>query len=177
MFTVGQEVTVESGGKTYDAISTYGRVGIREGVIGTVKRVNRHTLHIRFANEYLTFTGYGTYSGAMTLIVPIEQVVPADPNAPRPRKPGQKPEGDEFIDPNDPGLMWLWDDIAAYADRKSWCGTFDALTNELGLPGRKRDVTLTIIVGDGIEAKTTIKARSPKEARDVLTAQGITVKN
>jgi len=177
MFTLGQEVTVEHDARRYDAISVYGRIGINKDAIGIVKRVNRETLHVRFPNGSLLYTGYGTDSGYMTLIVPIYSVSPADHNAPRPRKLGEMPKEGDHIPADDPRIMWLWDDIATYADRKSWCNTFDVLTNELSIPGRKRDVTLTLIVGDGIEAKTTVKARSPKEARDILTAQGLIVKN
>lgn len=176
MFTVGQEVTVGEG--RYDILGPYysERTAVKEGSIGVITRVYTHNIHVRFDKTALV-NPPRTHSDQTTVSVPVEEVAPADPNAPRPRKLGEKPEGDQFIDPNDPGLMWLWDDIAAYADKQGYCSQFDTITNTLGIPGRKRDVTITIIIGDGIEAKTTIKARSPKEARDVLTAQGITVKN
>ncbi len=176
MFTVGQEVAVGNG--PYEIIGSYytHRTNMKDDAVGIITRVYTNTIHVRFHKDFLT-NRPRTESDYTTLSIPIEEVLPTDPNAPRPRKLGEVPKDGDHIAADDPRIMWLWDDIATYADRKSWCNTFDVLTNELSIPGRKRDVTLTLIVGDGIEAKTTVKARSPKEARDILTAQGLTVKN
>ena len=177
MFTVGQEVTVGSG--SYEVLNSgyYNRHStVKEGAVGIITRVYNTKIHVRFDKNVMDTPG-SSYSDQATVSVPIEEVASLDPNAPRPRKLGEVPKDGNHIAADDPRIMWLWDDIATYADRKSWCGTFDTLTAELSIPGRKRDVTLTLIVAEGIEAKTTIKARSPKEARDILVAQGLTVKN
>lgn len=176
MFSVGQEVVFAEGrGRdSYTPSTGYGYYQIKPGAIGIVKRVYTNSMMVRFPAEFI---GRTIYTDGLTFTLPIEDFVPADPNMPRPRRLGQKPDGDEYLDPNDPRLLWFWDDVAKYADRSNWCSTFDSLAAELNVPGRKRDISLTIIVGNGIEAKTTVKARSHKEARDLLTAEGIQVKN
>ena len=90
-----------------------------------------------------------------------------DPNAPAPRKLGKKPEGDEFIDIDHPGIQWLWDDMGKYADEQGYCNQYDALCVKLGIPGRPRDFTVTKTIGD-IPISATVKARSQREANEMV---------
>jgi len=127
MFTVGQEVTVGEG--RYDVLGSYynERTNIKEGAVGRITRIYNSTIHVRFIKDALTSQPRSYTTDESTISVPIDEVFPADPNAPRPRKLGEVPKDGDHIAADDPRIMWLWDDIATYADRKSWCGTFDTL--------------------------------------------------
>lgn len=69
-----------------------------------------------------------------------------DPNLPLPRRLGEVPEGG--ISPNDPGLKWLWEDAAKLAKEEGYCGAYDTLCAKLGIPGRPKNYTANITVGN-----------------------------
>lgn len=92
----------------------------------------------------------------------------ADPNRPAPRRLGQAPEGDH-IDVDDPRIQWLFNDMGKYADDKGYCAEYDKLTARLGIPGRPRDFSVHFKLGD-IAATTVVKARSQKEANEIVAA-------
>lgn len=86
-----------------------------------------------------------------------------DPNAPKPRKLGEVPEGDH-IAIGDPRIQWIFDDMATYADNSGYCSTYDTLADELGIPGRPRDFTISETI-NGFVIKKKYKARSRVEAQ------------
>jgi hypothetical protein len=94
-----------------------------------------------------------------------------DPNyipPPPPRKLGVKPDDDDLIGIDHPGIQWLFDDMGVYAEREGYCSQYDALCVKLGIPGRPRDFTINRTI-NGIEIRATIKARSQREANEKFT--------
>lgn len=90
----------------------------------------------------------------------------------QPRKLGEPPEGEEGVDyilPTDPRLKWLWDDAAKYAQRQSWCSTYDEICARLGIPGRPRDFGVSRVI-NGITLAATIRATTQKEADEMFAA-------
>lgn len=86
------------------------------------------------------------------------------------RRLGQKPDDTDemtYIGIDHPGLQWLFEDMAAYADNQRWCGEYDALCIRLGLPARPRDFTVSLERG-GITIMSTVKARSQAEANQMV---------
>lgn len=92
-----------------------------------------------------------------------ENYVPPPP----PRRLGTKPEGEEFIDVDDPRIQWIWNDLGEYADRKNWCPQYDELCRDVGVPGRPRDFNVTRTL-NGIQIRASIKARSQAEANNLF---------
>jgi hypothetical protein len=94
---------------------------------------------------------------------------------PPPRKLGKLPtheearvdEDVELIGIDHPGLQWLFNDMGVYAEQQGYCSQYDALCVKLGIPGRPRDFTVRTIV-KGIHLSTTVKARSQREANDLV---------
>lgn len=78
------------------------------------------------------------------------------------RQVGVAPEG--AILPDDPRLMWLWEDAARLADRFGFCKEFDRLAEALGAPGREREFRIPMIDEDGIRITATVTARSRRLA-------------
>jgi organic hydroperoxide reductase OsmC/OhrA len=97
----------------------------------------------------------------------LHQLQLSDPNRPAPRKLGRKPEGDEFIGVDHPGIQWLFEDMGKFADQQGYCPQYDALTAKLGIPGRPRDFTVNKTV-NGVQFHTTVKARSQREANELV---------
>lgn len=88
------------------------------------------------------------------------------------RRLGVKPEDTDdvkYVGVDDPGIQWLWDDLAAYAKGKSWCNQYDELVEYVGIPGRKRAYTAHQLV-KGITLTAIIQARSQSEANQLLAA-------
>lgn len=157
---VGQELNVTAPYTNYSIGGGYRRT-FEPGSTVTVTRVTKEGGWIRGAaarGDEVTLPFLGD---------PAEFFGPTDPNAPRPRKLGEKPEGDEYLDPNDPRLQWLWDDLAKYADRKSWCDTYDKLANDIGIPGRPKDFTISEVI-NGFSVSKKINARSKAEAQRIF---------
>lgn len=78
------------------------------------------------------------------------------------RQVGVAPDG--AIDPDHPGLAWLWEDAARLADRYGYCEIFDKITDELGVPGRERAFRIPMLNEDGIRITATVSARSRVQA-------------
>jgi hypothetical protein len=96
------------------------------------------------------------------------------------RKLGTKPEDTEeqaFIGIDDPGVQWIWDDLAEYAQRQSWCSQYDQLAAAVNIPGRPRNFTVRAMVNGNIITMQP-RARSANEAiqflRDSLPGVDIT---
>lgn len=109
-------------------------------------------------------------------VVTVNGVDPETGVAPVPPRPlGQKPEDSSdvpftYIDVSDPGIQWLFEDMAKFADGKSWCSQCDELAAALGIPGRPQewDVELDI---DNIVITASITAGSLAEATNILRSR------
>lgn len=76
-----------------------------------------------------------------------------------PRKLGTKPEDTDemtYIGIDHPGIQWLFEDMGEYADGRSWCGDYDRLARELGIPGRKREFGV-VVERNGIQIRATLR--------------------
>lgn len=84
------------------------------------------------------------------------------------RKLGEVPEG--AISPDDPGIQWLFEDMAKVASNYNYCYQYDELADKLNIPGRIRDISITV-KADGLSLTATVKARSRKEAEELVKAK------
>lgn len=78
------------------------------------------------------------------------------------RRLGTPPEDTDevtHIHLDDPGIQWLFRDMAAYAEGRSWCGDYDRLAGELGIPGRERTWTIHV-ERNGMTFRTDVSAPS-----------------
>jgi hypothetical protein len=164
-FAVGDLVEIDSDREqTFPRIgNAYGNLGVRPGVELTVTRVFSEQIIVRGP---ILRTGGGLMADA-SVQVDKSRFRLVDPNRPLPRKLGTKPEGEEFIGIDHPGLQWLFNDMGAYAEREGYCGQYYALCIKLGIPGRPRDFTVRTTV-KGIHLSTTVKARSQREANQIV---------
>jgi len=137
----------------------------------TISRAYSNRLIIRTIREIDPPTGhYWAANSQWSFSVSREDVIFADANyvpPPPPRKIGEKPEGEDFLDVNDPRIQWIWDDLGRYADKKNWCPQYDELCRDVGVPGRPRDFNVTRTL-NGIQIRASIKARSQAEANDLF---------
>lgn len=156
-FEVGQILTMQ---RTTVALGTDINPTFEEGDEVTVRRVGTSRIQVRGINRRYNYREQ--YSSGW---VDMDDVTPADPNAPRPRKLGEAPEG--MIAPNDPRLKWLWEDAATYAKQKGYCGQYDEIVKHLGIPGRPRNYTASLKIGD-ITMTGRYLCQSADEARDKL---------
>lgn len=133
---------------------------IENGTEGYITRMGSASMLVRFPIRD------GRESSVWIEAVHLEPVV-VDPNAPVPRKLGEKPEGEEFIGPDHPGLQWLWEDAAQVADRYGHCSEYDKIADNLGIPGRKRKYNVKVpLTGEGVSGTViiSVEARSRSEA-------------
>lgn len=59
-----------------------------------------------------------------------------------------------------PGLEWLWEDAGRMADRLGLCEDYDRLCDALGIPGRVRTFSISLLSADGITVTAKVEARS-----------------
>lgn len=107
-------------------------------------------------------------AAARSAWVPLNWIASPDPNAPKPRKLGETPEGDH-IAIDDPRIMWIWEDAGKVADNNGYCPTYDKLAEELGAPGRERTYKVWTEI-NGLKARVEVKARSKKLAEAHVSA-------
>jgi hypothetical protein len=156
MFQVGQMVTLESETHLYTAAGN-GPYTLSADTPYEITQVSTNKVKI----EAWVDLHWGGQRDYKFWIVP-DNLKPADPDT-HVRKLGEVPEGG--IAPDDPRLAWLWEDAAKFAQKKGYCGQYDALTSALGIPGREREFKITTTVA-GLEIKTSIRARSKQEAEE-----------
>lgn len=120
-------------------------------------------LEVRLVNTRSIRVLRTTRMGARSYWIPrIDlELIPTDPDAPKPRKLGEVPEGG--ISPDDPRLAWLWEDAAKVA----YCSEYDKIADRLGIPGRVRSFTVNRTIND-LKVSGTFSARSRKEAEAML---------
>jgi hypothetical protein len=75
---------------------------------------------------------------------------------------GEVPAGG--IPAEHPGLDWLWEDAGRMADRLDLCEDYDRLCDALGIPGRVRTFSISLLSADGITVTAKVDARSKKLA-------------
>lgn len=143
--------------------NSYGSLTIQPGTPLTVTRIYRQVGEIIVRGSIVRTGGGITVDGSVQGPAQFFRLI--DPNRPLPRKLGKKPEGDEYIDINHPGIQWLFDDMGAYATKEGYCPQYDALCAKLGIPGRPREFTVTTMVR-GIKMSATVSARSQREANE-----------
>jgi hypothetical protein len=85
------------------------------------------------------------------------------------RMVGEIPEGS--IPPEDPRIAWLFEDAGRMADRLGLCADYDRLCDALGVPGRVRTFTISIMSGEGIEVSAKVEARSKRLAEQAVRDQ------
>lgn len=145
-FNVGQTVILNRG--QYVSPAAYGRTHeVNKNTSGEIRRVATRKVLVAFPRV----TGW----------VLKDDVQDPDPNAPKPRRVGEAPEGMIAID--DPRIDWIWKDAAVIADREGYCSYYDSIVNKLGAPGRERDFNVKATV-NGIVGTFSVKARSRREA-------------
>jgi hypothetical protein len=88
---------------------------------------------------------------------------------PKPRKIGEKPEGDH-IALDDPRIQWIFKDAARVAQNAGHCRTYDELCDKVGIPGRERDIYINTTI-NGLSISATIRATSQKAAEALLKAK------
>lgn len=130
-----------------------------------VRNVTRHTVSI-------LLKGRSPHYGVAHTIISLykEYVFLVGEHYTPPRKPGEKPVGEEFIGQDHPGIQWLWDDLAKYAEDANWCKQYDKLAEAVNIPGRLQPFKLTRKLG-ALSVSATIKARSKSEAEDLFDQQ------
>jgi hypothetical protein len=164
-FAVGDRVElVGDRERTYGRVgNSYGSLTVRPGVVLTITRLYSNEMILRGP---ILRTGGGHMVDASIQAYRSEfQLV--DPDRPAPRRLGTKPDGEEFIGIDHPGIQWLFDDMGAFAEREGYCSQYDALCVKLGIPGRPRDFTVKSTI-NGIAISATVKARSQREANEMF---------
>jgi hypothetical protein len=131
-FILGEDVDLEQ----YE--SYYRTHHFRAGTTMRITRIYTNRAIVR------GHTNAGRQASAYIDIETLAQMV--DPSLPRSRKLGEVPEGG--ISPNDPGLKWLWEDAAKLAKDEGYCGVYDTLCAKLGIPGRPKNYSASIRVGN-----------------------------
>jgi len=172
-FQKGQTVTFAVQQSACTA-SGYGHgVNFNPGDTAEVTAVRRLTVTVRVVNPKVTYNRPSKY---YSYNVPREAL--ATPNGeawdaaaaaakPKPRKIGVPPEGEDVILPTDPRLKWLWDDANKLASNSGYCSVFDRIADQLGIPGRLRDIIVNTKV-NGVDISATVRARSTGEAEQIL---------
>jgi hypothetical protein len=151
----------------YYRMNTTHRYRLQPGDQLEVRQVFHESVNVRTVlAKYNRWTGRNEH---MSFSLNKAQVRLLNPDRPLPRKLGQKPDDPNLIDVNDPRIQWLFDDMGAYADNQGWCPQYDTLCVRLGIPGRPRDFEVKRTIG-GIELRTTVKARSQREANELVDA-------
>lgn len=166
-FNVGDTALLENQ-ITGRIIGGYSSMTIPAGTLGEISKVSRDTVYFR-TNR---IGGYAWESEKVSIPVfksYLKKIDPNDPNAPRPPRPlGQAPDDvPDVISPDHPGLQWLWDDAGQLAKDMGHCATYDSMCDRLGIPGRKRSISVKMNL-NGIEISTKVEARSKKEAEEIV---------
>jgi hypothetical protein len=161
-FQVGDTTIAVLSFHVYTSDGYYSRY-MNRGTVLEVRRVNTRKILVRNPIQGESYWVERVY---------LEAPVPVDPNAPKPRKLGEKPAGSGHISIDDPRIAWLWADLSTYAENKHFCSQYDELADAIGIPGRKREFTVTTTIAGGLSAKVTVKARSQKLA-DAAVAKAL----
>jgi hypothetical protein len=161
-------------------VNTNDTFDLAEGEVFEVTRVYIENLQVRTVGTKTVRVSYHQAQRQVSFSIPREFFRFEDPNyvpPPPPRKLGvmpdpedvKLPDGIPLINIDHPGIQWLFDDLGAYADQQGYCSQYDALCVKLGIPGRPRDFDVTRVI-NGVSFRTTVKARSQREANEAVDA-------
>jgi hypothetical protein len=166
---VGDRVRVVNPG-SFTRVNTSQRYNLNPEQGLMVTRVFRESLIVRTTETIPLSTDWGgTEYREASFQISRSYLEMDGEGDPRPRKLGKKPEGEEFIGIDDPGIQWLFEDMGRYAEQQGYCNQYDALCAKLGIPGRPRPFSVHQNIG-GIEVSATIAARSQREANERFQA-------
>lgn len=146
---------------------------VQHGEILEVTAVFTDTVNARTLGTREASGSWSTRNERITFPISRYMLSLEDPNRPvppQPRRLGERPEDTEemtHIGTDDPRIQWLFEDMGKYATDKGWCPEYDALCARLSIPGRPRDFAVNRTV-NGVEFRTTVKARSQKEANELV---------
>lgn len=118
---------------------------------------------LEITSVYATHLNVRAAGGGAVFQIPTHLVRPV------PRMIGEIPEGG--ITPEDPRLAWLFEDASRMADRLGLCSDYDRLCDALGIPGRMRTFSITVMSGNGIEVTAKVQARSRRLAEQRVREQ------
>jgi hypothetical protein len=165
-YVVGDTVTYAGEDSSREPVGSYYRFIVYSGLTGEVTRVTTNKYLVKFpVDPDRNAQYYSPGATAASVWVDKSEVSPADPDAPKPRKLGDVPEGD--ISPDDPRLAWLWADAAKAATQARHCAEYDTLCDKFGIPGREREFTVNYNIGD-LKVSAKIKATSQKVANELF---------
>lgn len=161
-------------------VNTNDRFDIQAGDRFTVTRVYTDSIQVRSTRRYGVRVSHHQEQREVSFNLLRTYLMFEDPNyvpPPPPRKLGRVPtheeaglaEDVEIIGYDHPGIQWLWNDMGTYADQQGYCKEYDALCVKLGIPGRPRDFQVRSSI-NGIALSTTVKARSQREANELVKA-------
>jgi len=130
-----------------------------EGECVTITRVYKTRISVRAPGTYV----YNVPREALAR--PNNEEWEAPPPKPKRRPIGEVPE--DGISPDHPGLAWLWEDAERVANSSNYCYQYDHMADKLGIPGRLRDISVTVKV-NGLDVTSTVKARSTRQAEEMV---------
>lgn len=142
-------VTTQRG--TGERVSSYGRMSYDAGEELEITVVYADRLNVR------------SLSGGPVFRIPRERVRAV------PRMVGEVPAGG--IPPEHPGLAWLFEDAERMAKRLDLCADYDRICDALGIPGRMRTFTITLVSADGLKVTAEVEARSKRLAEQRVREQ------
>lgn len=131
-----------------DKVSGYGRVSYEQGDELEITVVYPDRLNVR------------SLSGGNVFRISLDRVRPV------PRMVGELPEGG--MPPEDPRIQWIFEDAGRMADRLGLCRDYDRLCDAIGIPGRVRNFTITIISESGLKVSAEVAARSKRLAEQIV---------
>lgn len=179
-FTKGQTVTFTSAVTAHRASGYGDSKNFKRGDEAEVSSVRKETITVKVPNPNLGGKDkWGDTDRTKLHSYNVPRSSLAAPNGetwtevpkPKPRKLGEVPEGG--IAPDDPRLAWLWEDAAKVANKSGYCGYYDRIADELNIPGRNRDISVSIMHA-GITFTATVQARSRKEAEAKIREKLVT---
>ena len=166
---VGMPVQLVAGGSYRQAGGTSQSFDLNRGARMTVTNMYAdNTLMVR--TDASLYNGYTGRHGQVSFRLHRDALDEFDPNGPPPRKLGQKPEDTAdmtYIGVDHPGIQWLWDDLARYAEGQSWCRTYEDLAAEDGLPARPAQFEIELSIPGGGTFVMDVTARSEEEATEL----------
>lgn len=136
---------------------------IPEGTMVEVRKIAKKKMMVKC--EYRT--GWGKAEGTIWMTIEGIQRVAGTIEEDSGRTFGEIPTDPGTIQPDDPGLAWLWEDLIRYGKRNGMVPVIDKLTDALGIPGRSRVFTAVASI-NGLEMTSQIEARSQNEANKKL---------
>lgn len=166
-FQKGQTVTFAKSHQGHSAGGYHGSKTFRKGATAEVTAVRKAKITVRVENTNRASweSKFRSYNVDRDALEAPNGEVWSEADKPKVRKIGEVPA--DGIAPDDPRIAWIWEDAAKVARNSGHCWEYDNLVDKIGGIGRMRDITATFTV-DGVKISATVKARSNKEAEQIL---------